>query len=124
MNSEKGQTLITLLIFVVVAVSVTTAAIMLTVMSSSKATARQESTITYNIAESGAENALMRLIRDTNYSGETLPVGNGTALVTVTGTNPKTIRSTGTNGNFQRTVEITVNYTNNILTVSSWKEVY
>jgi hypothetical protein len=80
--------------------------------------------IAFQVAESGAENAIIRLLRDPNYTGETLTVGTGTAVITVTGTTTKTIISSGTNGSYLRKVQIVVGYVNNVLTISSWEEVY
>lgn len=76
-----------------------------------------------SIAEGGAENAILRLLREPSYTGETLTIGSGTAVITVTGTTTKTIVSTGTAGNYQRKIQITAGYTNNILTINSWKEI-
>lgn len=120
---KRGQALITLLIFMVVALTVTATATVLFV-SNSRATTKMEIGLTaLSIAESGAENGIIRLLRDSSYSGETLNVGGGTATVTVTGTNPKTITSTGQIGNFARKVEVVVSYTS-ILSITSWKEIY
>ena len=123
-NSRAGQTLVTLLVFMVVATAVTTTAVAVltnTTRSSSILGSTIEAT---HIADSGAENALMRLIRNPDYTGETLTVGDGSALITVTGTTTKTITSIGTIGNYKKTVQIIVTYTNNVLTVSSWTYTY
>lgn len=121
---QKGQALITLLFFVIVSITITSAAVTLIMISSLSATKLEMSTNALTIAESGAENAMLRLLRNPFYTGETgLAVGNGTATITVSGTNPTTITSTGIIGNFKRRVEVKVGYTNNILTVQSWKEI-
>lgn len=120
---QKGQALITLLIFVVVALTVTATATVLFVSNSQATTKLEVGLNALDIAESGAENALIRLLRDSTYTGETLPVGSGTATITVTGTNPKTITSTGRMGNFTRIIQVVVSYSS-ILTVTSWKEIY
>lgn len=120
---ESGQTLITLLFFMIIALTITSATVTILLINIKSTTKLEQGTLTYYIAESGIENAILRLLRDPNYTGETLPVGLGTATVTVTGADPKTIRSTGTLDNFSRIVEAQVGYTNNILTITSWKEV-
>lgn len=78
----------------------------------------------YYVAEGGAENAILRLLRNPNYTGETLQVGQGTTTITVTGTDPKTITTVGKIGNFTRQIQVIAGYTDNILTVTSWKEIY
>lgn len=121
---KKGQTLVTLLIFMVIGITITTAAVMMAITNSQNVTKFQEGMIAFQVAESGAENAIIRLLRDPNYTGETLTVGTGTAVITVTGTTTKTITSSGTNGSYLRKVQIVVGYVNNVLTISSWQEVY
>ena len=77
----------------------------------------------YYVAESGLENAIIRVMRDTTYTGETLTVGSGTATIVVTGTNPKTVVSTGTINTFSRKIQVQLTYTNGVYTISNWKEI-
>lgn len=118
----KGQALITLLFFIVIASTVTAASVVIIMTDSSAATKMQEGTRAYYVAESGVENALLRLLRDPSYTGETLPVSDGSVTITVSGTGPYTILAVGTVGNFQRTIQVNASYTNNILSVTSWQE--
>jgi len=120
---QKGQALITLLIFVVISISITSAAVMIIIINSISSTRYQEGVISYYIAESGLENASLRMLRDPNYAGETLAVGGGTAVVVVTGSNPKIATSTGTIGNFKRKVQVKMNYNGGYYTFSEWREV-
>lgn len=122
-NFQKGQALITLLFFVLISLTITTGAIIIIIANSISVSKFQEGTLAYYVAESGAENALLRLLRDPNYTGETLTVGVGTAVITVTGTNPKTVVAVGLNGNFKRTVQVEMNYNNGYYTFSNWKEI-
>lgn len=78
---------------------------------------------TYLLAESGIEDAILNLLRDSNYSGGTLTQGATDITITVTGTNPKTVVSTATFNKTKRTVEVKVTYTANNLTITSWKEI-
>ena len=120
---QAGQSVITLLIFMIIGVTITTAGVMMIITSSTATSATQESTIAYYAAESGAENALLRLLRNPTYTGETLQLGNANVAITISGTGPYTIESTAVNGNFTRTIQVTVAYLNNILTVTSWQEI-
>ncbi|MDQ5951174.1 MAG: hypothetical protein QG639_451 [Patescibacteria group bacterium] len=120
---QAGSVLITLLIFVVVSLIIVSSAVLLVVDSTVITTNQQIGTTAISIAESGAENAILRLLRDPSYTGETLTVGTGTAVITVTGTTPMVVRSVGTLGDFERTVEVLVARQNGVLTVTSWKEV-
>ena len=67
--SEAGQTLVTLLVFVVIATSITAAATAIMINTSQAASQVEKSFITTGVAESGIENALLRLLRDPNYTG-------------------------------------------------------
>ncbi len=124
LRQNTGQTLMTLLFFVTIAITVTTAAIIAMYSNAQSATKVQQGAIAYYVAEGGIENALIRLLRDPTYTGETLPVGTGTAVITVTGSSSSyTITSKGTVGNFLRTIQVTAGYnSSNILTISSWQE--
>lgn len=122
-NSERGQALVTLLIFMVVALIVTSAAIIIIFLNSLSSSKVIVGELAYYTAESGIENAILRLLRNPSYAGETLAVDQGTATITVTGTEPKTITSIGKLGNFTRTLQVQVGYTNNVLTISSWGEI-
>ena len=119
---QQGQTLVLLLIFMVVAIMITTASVAM-IVTNIKATDKiSQGTTAMDVAESGAENAVIKLLRDPAYTGETLPVGGGQAVITISGTNPKTILVKGTLNNFTRTIQVIVDTTNNISTVTSWKE--
>lgn len=121
--SESGQALVMLLAFMAVAITLTTAATVISIansQSTSKYTLGQEA---LRYAEAGADNALLRLIRNPSYVGETLPVSTGTATITVSGSNPKTIISEGVSAGFRRKVQVTATQINNVLSVTSWVEV-
>lgn len=121
---KRGQTLVFLLIFIAIAITITTAAVAMIIANSQAAQKAQTATITYDAAESGAENALIRLLRDPNYTGETLTIGDSTTTIIVTGTNPKTVTSQSSNKGFIRTIQVIAQFTNGILSITSWQEIY
>ena len=113
-----------LLVFMIIAITITSAATMLIIVNSSNTQKLEGGSIAYQIAESGIENALLRLLRNPNYTGEAgLTMGSGTADISVSGSNPYTITSIGKSGSFSRTLQVIVNYNGN-MTISSWREVY
>lgn len=116
--------MIVLLIFVTVAMMVSFAAAGLTMYSLTTGSNREVSLLAQQSAESGMENALLRLLRDPSYSGETLTLGTGTATITVTGSSTKTITSVGVAGNFQWTVRTSATYTSGILVIEPWTDVF
>lgn len=121
---KRGQSLVILLVFMAIAVTVTSAAVVMMIVGSTAASKYEQGQTAYATAESGAENALLRLLRDPNYGGETLTIGSATATITVTGTDPKTITSTGVSGEFSRQIRVVIGYNSGILTVTSWNEVF
>lgn len=126
---EKGQTLVTLLFFMVIALTITTAAIIIIFVNTQAQTKVQQSQSAYYVAESGMENALMEVIRNPSYAGETMTIGEGTdvisaALSGTTTSGTSTITSTGTVGSFVRKIQVVGLFTNNVFAVQSWKEIF
>jgi len=123
---EKGQALITLLFFTIIGVTVTSAAVVMILLNSLSGMKQQQGEIAYEVAQSGMDEAIIRFLRDPNYTGESkFQVGNGTANISRLGTGPSyTFVSTGTNGIFTRKVQATVTYQNNLLQVSNRKEIF
>lgn len=121
---QSGQALVTLLFFMIIAITITSSAVVVIILNSQSASKIARTQEAFAAAESGAENALLRLLREPSYSGETIPINTNSATITVSGSNPITITSVGKAGEFLRTVQAQAEYTNNILTVTSWKEVF
>lgn len=123
-KSSEGQTLVMLLIFIMIAITVTSASVGL-VLNNSRATDKlYQGSNALTIAESGAETAMIKLLRDSSYSGEVFSIGDGEAQITVTpNTNPIVITSVGTLNNFSRTIKVTVASSSGTLTITSWKEI-
>jgi hypothetical protein len=120
---QRGQALITLLFFMIIAITITSAAVVILLTNSVSAQKLEQGTVSYYTAESGAENALLRLLRDPNYTGETLTIDGTTVVATVTKSGSVyTITSSATFGNFKRTIQVVATYVGNILTATSWKE--
>ncbi len=122
---KSGQVLVMLLVFMAMAITVTTAAVGLSISNSWSNNRLQTSHEALVIAESGAEDALLRLLRNPALS-ETydLSDGDAQATITVSGTSPVTITSVGTVGNFQRTVVVTGNFVGVIFNISSWTQTF
>jgi type II secretory pathway component PulK len=121
---KKGQTLVILLVFVMIAVIVTTASIILAIANIQASGRQVLSGQAYDIAESGIEDALLTLLRNPFYTGETLTVGDGTATIVITGTGDNTVTSAGRLGNYVRTIQATTTYFGGIMTITSWQEIF
>lgn len=121
---KSGQTLVFLLVFMTMAITVTTAAVMVVIGNSQAASKFEQSLMAYSVAEAGVEEALLRILRDPGFSGATLTIGQGIATISASGTTTKTILSAGSFNNFLRQVQVTASYVSGILTVTSWQEVF
>ena len=121
-NLQSGQTLVLLLVFVMVTIAITTSAIFIIATNSLSATSVSQGLTTKGMAETGAEKALLQLLRNPNYKGETFSLDTGTVTATVSGTTSLIIDSTAVNGNYTKRVEVRATYSNNVLTPTSWKD--
>jgi hypothetical protein len=122
MKNQKGQTLVLLLVFVTVAIAITAAAIFILTTNSLSATSFSQGRSTKAMAEAGVEKALLALLRDPNYKGETFNLDTGTVTATVSGTTTLTISVAATDGDYVKRVEVIATYSNNVLTPTSWKD--
>lgn len=120
--NNKGQTLVLLLVFMAIMIIVVSAVTAVTINNAVGAGKFSQGNLALAIAESGAENGILRVLRDPDYVGEILPVGNGSAKITIFGGTTPVIQSVATVGNFRRVVEVRGSFNNNVLTITSWKE--
>ena len=122
-NRLKGQALVALLVFVILAVTYTTAATIIMAVNSLSGSYFEQGIITSNLSESGIENAMLILLRDSGYIGETLSFDEGSSTIEVVGSGGiNTIVSQATYRNFLRKFLAGSVYSDNILTVNSWRE--
>lgn len=120
---QKGQTLVLLLVFVMVTIAITTAATFIIATNSKSATNVTLGLTTRQMAEAGVEKALLAILRDPTYKGETFNLDSGTVTTSVSGITNLTIISTAVNGDFTKRVEVKATYSNNVLTPGSWKDI-
>lgn len=99
-----------------------TAAVAVVLANSLSSTRVTESIHALEAAEAGAENAIIRLIRNPEYTGETLTLASGNATVTVSGATSKIVRSVGLVGSFSRIINVGVTLTEGVVSVISWQE--
>lgn len=124
-HSQSGMALVTVLIFTAVALIVIVMGVTLSITQVDSAvtySSGQEAILT---AESAAENALIRLLRNPNYAGETLTFENGTATIVVSGVSPnKQIDVTADVSSSVRKLRIGFSDVDGILQVNTWQEVF
>ena len=104
--TSRGQALILLLVCTTIGIIVSSAAVAISIINSQAASKFSQGQDALALAESGAENAIIRLLRDPNYFGETLNIGGATVTITVAGGAAKTIQSKSQDRDFKRTIQI------------------
>lgn len=122
-KTKTGQALVSLIAFIAFGIVVTTAAVTMTIVNSRSSDTYSRGDETLTIAETGADNAILRLLRNPNYVGETLTVGPGTATIVVSGSSTKTIISEGVANDIRRKVQVVGTFANNAFTINSWQEI-
>ena len=119
---RDGQALVVLLFYMIIAITLVTTAVAVVISNSMAVTKTESGIVAMDIAETGAENSIIQVLRNTNYQGETLAIGDGTAVSTVSGTSTKTITTVGSVYGSSRTVQVVASLVNGVLTVTSWQE--
>lgn len=121
--NQKGQTLVSLLIIIAVTILAVASAIVSASLSSTTAITAISGKVYYS-AETGAEEALIKLLRDPSYLGETLDLAGINVEITVSSPSltERVITSTASTNSIKRRVDVSAQFLNNILTVTSWDE--
>lgn len=123
-HSCSGQAVVTVLFVVVIGMLVTTGAIMTLLNAYQSLTNQELGREAFIAAEVGIENGMLRLLRDTSYTGETMALSGGkTAVVTVTQSPNIVMVSTGTATNVSRKIRVDAHIANMAIIVDSWKEI-
>ena len=123
-NYQKGQALITLLVFMIVGIIIVTSAIEVIFVNSLAASKMERGTENYYLAESGIENGILRLLRNPDYTGETLSLVEGDVEIQVVPGSPILMTATAVENNVMRKIQAEIVYNNGMFTISSWKEIY
>lgn len=127
MKNRKGQALITLVFFTVIATTVIGAAVLVVFTNISAASLIEQGLAAYTAAESGAEEGYIQLLRNPKLASnetfnELFNVEAGTVAVDI---NSGTITSTASLEKTVRKIQVQTIYNsgNGSFTISSWKEI-
>lgn len=124
--TQSGQALIMLLVFTTIAIITISAAVALTIITRQNAAKVANSEESLHYAEAGADEAILKVIKDPSYTvtGQVLTIGLGSARVDVTGAaNNKTIVSEGLGPGHRRKIQVIGTYANGVFTINSWQEI-
>ncbi len=123
-KNTGGQILTSVIVFMAFGLSVIALSSVLTVINIQNTAKISQSAQALNYAEAGAEEAVLRLIRDPAYLGGTLLIDSVSVSISITGdVVTKTIISTAGYNGFTKKIQAQVNLANNKLTLVSWKQV-
>lgn len=117
---QKGQTFITMIFFVIIAITIISAEAIVLFTNTQAASAEEQGIDAYYAAESGTEEALLRLSRNPSYSGGTINTENSSTSISVSN---GVIVSTGSYGRSTRKIQVETAYNNGVLKIVSWKEI-
>lgn len=123
---KSGQALVALLVFAMIATIIISSAVAISIINSQATSDYAIGEEAYGIAEAGADNAILRILRDPqeNYIGETLPMGNGETTIEITRTPPNIIiSSVGEVNGFYRIIEVEGTFVDNIFTATRYEEI-
>lgn len=119
-RGQKGQVFVALLFFVIIGITIISAQTIVLYINILSGSATEQGANAYYIAESGIEEALLRLARSPNYTGETLVVGSGTVVIQV---NNGIITAEGTYTNSTKKIQVQTVNNNGAVKIVSWKEI-
>lgn len=130
-RDERGQALITMIFIASIAITITMAAAVFILQNMKGTSLVEQGTVTYYAAESGAQEALLRLIRDSSYTGtpQNQPLviyidGYPVSVNIQANSTSGIITSSASFNNSIRKIQVQTVYNNNVRTITSWKEIY
>lgn len=118
---QSGQSLISLLFFTVMGITVISAAALIVTADFLSASNSEKGLTAYYAAESGVENGILYILSHPTYSGS-LTMPNATVTINYDGSSVSTITAVGENGTTMRTLQAKAKYENGIFNVFEWKE--
>jgi type II secretory pathway component PulK len=121
--TRKGQMLITLLIFILVAFTIAATSVSIIISNAQNTQNTGQSMEAYYAAETGIENASLQLLRNPDYTGETVYINERVStVIDATHGAQYVVTATGRSGIFTRKIQAILDYTDNVLSVISWQE--
>ena len=124
-EKDSGQILTSVLVFMAFGLSVIALSVALTVINMQNTAKYSQSEQATNYAEAGVEEAILRLIRDSTYSGGNLLLATDASItiqVTANG-DDRAITSTAIYNGFTKKVLAQVSLANSTATLVSWKQI-
>lgn len=125
LHRDKGQALIGVLAIIAISTVLVSSLMINSLISADSSLKLRQSSSAITIADSYMQNAFIKLIRDPNYTGETLTLNDGRVIIEITGENPKyiLIKSIGPQNDILRQLSSQVNFdSNGAVSITNWTE--
>jgi len=122
-TNQTGTALLTLVIFVAASMLIIGGAVMVSIIGTQETSKISLGEKAYHLAEAGIENAVIRLLRDPSYAGETLTVDDGIVTISVSGLDTKIITAESQINELKRKIQVIGTYEENRFVPASWKEI-
>ena len=105
--------------FVIIALFLISAAVAMMIISATSVGKLEGEEVVSRIAESAAEDALIKLLRDPSFTSTNVSLPDGTASATLSG---DVLTVNAISGKFTKKIIITTSFANAVLSVVSWRE--
>lgn len=124
MKFQRGSSSIMLVSIIMLITFLVSAAVAVSYSLSRDAVTQIQSERALAAAESGAEEGLLRLLRNPGATGPfSLSLDGSDVTITYMGTTPQVITSQATYGSLTRTLQVEASFTDGQLNVSEWQEI-
>lgn len=117
---KKGQALLPIIFIAAIALTLGISAVSLIIANLKENFSFREGTKGYFLTESCLENGFLRLLRNPNYTGETLQLEDSLCIITVSG---DSILSQCNTGKVVRKIQAKVEFVNGQMEVSDIEEI-
>lgn len=124
-HKDKGQALIGVLAVIAISMILVSSLMMNSLISADSSLKLRQSSHAIINADSYIQDAIIKIIRDPNYVGESLTLPDSRVIIEVTGDNPKNIlvKSINFEGDILRRLSLQVNFSDNgAISIDNWTE--
>lgn len=119
---QPGNILVVVLVLMVVGITIVSMSLALVITTSQSMGGAMESDRMRAAVEGGIENAILKLLRNPSYAGESMVIDGVAVVVTVTQGAQTTIIATATSGEYKQRYRVLLERISGVLTVVSWQQ--
>ena len=120
---QPGNILVVVLVLMVVGITIASMSLALVISTTQSLGGAMESDRIRVAAEGGVENAILNVLRNPSYSGESLVIDGLTVVTTVTQGANTTVIATVTSGTHRQRYQVVLQRVSGVLTVTSWQQI-